>query len=94
MMLNIYVFMLMLKTNEQCDFQLVSNVMMCGHHNRQLNIECVSLVYWISNIQNPIKSPWHSVSKYHYIYCIAYNRHDDLSFYACYLLVNCFETTL
>ncbi len=33
MMLNIHVFKLMLNTNEQCDFQMVSNVMMCGHHN-------------------------------------------------------------
>jgi len=83
----------MLNTNEQCDFQMVSNVMMCGHHNPQLNKECVNLVYWISNIQNPIKSPWHSVQNI--IICInpSYNRHDDLSFYACYCLVNCFETT-
>lgn len=95
MMLNIYVFKLMLNRNEQCDFQMVSNAMMCGHHNRQLNIECVGLVYWISYIQKSMKlSPWHSVSKWNYIYYIAYNTHDDLSFYVCYLLANCFETTL
>jgi hypothetical protein len=52
MMLNIYVFKLMLNTNERCDFQMVSNVMMCGHHNQQLNIKCVGLVFEFQTYKN------------------------------------------